>query len=378
MTTVRIPAGWPATEEEALAVQDELRPRVVLDEPGPPPGAGHVTGVDVAYDDELDLVAAAAVTLDAATLEVVAEATGVGRISFPYVPGLLAFREIPAVLAALDALPAPPGLVVCDGYGLAHPRRFGLASHLGVLTGLPTIGVAKNPFTFTYSAPPDTRGSTSPLLAGVEEVGRALRTRDSVKPVFVSVGHRVTLDNACAHVLTLTPTYRLPETTRRADSLCRKALRAASEPNPELAELARRDPNRSWGRDLYERRRNPVAWAGRVLEAAVGEGPRPPEITAALELAADRDQWHRGRELFSRLRGTERHGEQEEWLLLLAELIAKLAHNAAGSAPWFDYHAGWQIGPLAHRYAEASGDPAVRERLEAALGEREPSTTEPT
>ncbi|MGV9349128.1 endonuclease V [Streptomyces spiralis] len=228
-TTVGIPAGWPVTEEQARAVQDELRARVVLDERGPEPGAGNVTGVDVAYDDERDVVAAAAVVLEAATLRVVAEATAVGRISFPYVPGLLAFREIPTVLAALDALDRPPGVVVCDGYGLAHPRRFGLASHLGVVTGLPTIGVAKNPFTFTYDDPGTPRGSASPLLAGSDEVGRALRTRDGVKPVFVSVGHRVTLDNACAHTLALTPAYRLPETTRRADALCRRALREATQ-----------------------------------------------------------------------------------------------------------------------------------------------------
>ncbi|MDQ1034926.1 deoxyinosine 3'endonuclease (endonuclease V) [Streptomyces sp. V3I8] len=153
VTTVRIPVDWPATEERALAVQDGLRGRVVLDEPGPAPGTGRVTGVDVAYDDERDVVVAAAVVLDAATLDVVAESTAVGRVPFPYVPGLLAFRELPAVLAALEALPCAPGLVVCDGYGLAHPRRFGLASHLGVLTGLPTIGVAKNPFTFTHEEP---------------------------------------------------------------------------------------------------------------------------------------------------------------------------------------------------------------------------------
>ncbi|MFB6768481.1 MULTISPECIES: endonuclease V [unclassified Streptomyces] len=228
--TAQIPADWPATEERARAVQDGLRARVVLDETGPPPGTGTVTGVDVAYDDERDVVAAAAVVLDAATLAVVAEATAVGRISFPYVPGLLAFREIPTVRAALDALPCSPGLIVCDGYGLAHPRRFGLASHLGVLTGLPTIGVAKNPFTFTYDEPAARRGSTSPLLAGAEEVGRAVRTRDGVKPVFVSVGHRVSLGNACAHTLALAPAFRLPETTRRADALCRAALRAAAYP----------------------------------------------------------------------------------------------------------------------------------------------------
>ncbi|MEV7341265.1 endonuclease V [Streptomyces sp. NPDC093544] len=228
MTTVRIPAGWPATEEQARAVQDELRGRVVLGEAGPPPGTGRVTGVDVAYDDERDVVVAAAVVLDAATLDVVAEATAVGQVSFPYVPGLLAFREIPTVLAALDALPCAPGLVVCDGYGLAHPRRFGLASHLGVLTGLPTIGVAKNPFTFSYEEPGARRGSASPLVAGQDEVGRALRSQDGVKPVFVSVGHRVSLDNACAHTLALTPKYRLPESTRRADSLCGRALQEAT------------------------------------------------------------------------------------------------------------------------------------------------------
>ncbi|WP_030781161.1 endonuclease V [Streptomyces sp. NRRL S-920] len=225
MISYPLPSDWPADEKAARAVQDVLRDRVVLDEPGPPPGTGHVTGVDVAYDDERGVVAAAVVVLDAATLDVVEEATAVGTVSFPYVPGLLAFREIPAVLTALSGLTADPGLVVCDGYGIAHPRRFGLASHLGVLTGLATMGVAKNPFTFSYEAPAAPRGSASPLLDGAEEVGRALRTREGVKPIFVSAGHRVTLANACAHALRLTPRYRLPESTRRADALCRAALR---------------------------------------------------------------------------------------------------------------------------------------------------------
>ncbi|MDG4865130.1 endonuclease V [Streptomyces sp. T-3] len=227
MINVPIPADWPTTEAEARALQDDLRTRVVLDEPGPPPGTGHVTGVDVAYDDARDVVAAAAVVLDAATLEVVEEATAVGRISFPYVPGLLAFREIPTVLAALESLTAEPGLVVCDGYGLAHPRRFGLASHLGVLGGFATIGVAKNPFGFTHAEIDAPRGSESALLDGAEEVGRAVRTQAGVKPVYVSVGHRAGLDTAVAHTLHLAPRYRLPETTRRADSLCRRALAEA-------------------------------------------------------------------------------------------------------------------------------------------------------
>ncbi|QHC24463.1 endonuclease V [Streptomyces sp. GS7] len=225
---------WPTDEAGARAVQDRLRTRVRLDEPGPEPGfEGTVVGVDVAYDDARDVVAAAAVALDARTLAVVDEATAVGPVSFPYIPGLLAFREIPTVLDALARLARTPGLVVCDGYGLAHPRRFGLASHLGVLTGLPTIGVAKNPFTFRYAPPGPERGDTSPLLDDgtsteePEEVGRALRTQRGVKPVFVSVGHRVDLDRACAHTLRLAASYRLPETTRAADSLCRRALAGA-------------------------------------------------------------------------------------------------------------------------------------------------------
>ncbi|KUJ70764.1 endonuclease V [Streptomyces albus subsp. albus] len=231
----QLPPDWPTTEAEATAVQLRLRERVERcpesadgadGTGGPVVGAGTVVGVDVAYDDDRDVVAAAAVALDGATLEVLATATAVGRVAFPYVPGLLAFREIPAVLGALERLDRTPDLVVCDGYGLAHPRRFGLASHLGVLTGLPTIGVAKNPFTFRFEAPGPHRGDWSPLLDGGEEVGRALRTREGVKPVFVSVGHRVGLAAACAHTLALARDYRLPETTRRADALCRAALRA--------------------------------------------------------------------------------------------------------------------------------------------------------
>ena len=232
-TITGVPEGWPEDEETARAAQDALRGRVVRDEPGPAPGTGTVTGIDVAYDDERGVVAAAAVVLDAATLRVVEERTAVGRVAFPYVPGLLAFREIPAVLGALEVLRADPGLVVCDGYGLAHPRRFGLASHLGVLTGLPTMGVAKNPFVHAHGELGALRGSTAPLLDGAEEVGRALRTQDGVKPVYVSVGHRVSLANACAHTLALTPRYRVPETTRRADRLCRDALAALSvRPRP--------------------------------------------------------------------------------------------------------------------------------------------------
>ncbi|MER7846763.1 endonuclease V [Kitasatospora sp. NPDC096077] len=222
-----IPADWPTTEAQALAEQERLRPLVRAQDDDTP--ARLIAGVDVAYDDDHDLVAAAAVLLDRDTLDVVEEATAVGRIAFPYVPGLLAFRELPAVLDALAVLTRTPDTVVCDGYGLAHPRRLGLASHLGVHTGLRTLGVAKTPFTFTHHEPAPERGSSTPLTdpATGEEVGRAVRTRPGVKPVFVSVGHRIGLDTAVRTTLDLARRYRLPETTRHADSLCRRALAEA-------------------------------------------------------------------------------------------------------------------------------------------------------
>lgn len=218
--------AWPVTEADALAEQDRLR--ALVDPTGPAlSDDALVAGVDVAYDDERDVVVAAAVLLDFTTLETVEEATAAGTVRFPYLPGLLAFRELPPVLDALAALRHRPDLVLCDGYGIAHPRRLGLASHLGVLTGLRTAGVAKTPFSFTHAQPGPARGDWSPLLDGTEIVGRALRTRTGVKPVFVSVGHRIGLAEACEATLALASRYRLPETTRRADSLCRRALAEA-------------------------------------------------------------------------------------------------------------------------------------------------------
>ncbi|WP_181767173.1 endonuclease V [Streptomyces albidus (ex Kaewkla and Franco 2022)] len=232
MNTPAGSATWPRDEAEALAVQDALREGVEESDHSPRPGApgSLIAGLDVAYDDARDVVAAAVVALDGESLRVVAEATALGRVAFPYVPGLLAFREIPALLDALAELEGrlgrAPDLLVCDGYGRAHPRRFGLASHLGVLTGVPSMGVAKNPFVFTHAEVGPLRGDAAALVDGGEEVGRALRTREGVKPVYVSAGHRVGLEEACAHTLSLAPRYRLPETTRLADALCRGALRA--------------------------------------------------------------------------------------------------------------------------------------------------------
>ncbi|RKS74957.1 endonuclease V [Actinomadura pelletieri DSM 43383] len=216
---------WPSTPKEAEAIQDRLRPLLHLDVPGPTTPRT-VAGLDVSYtsDGTGTRLAAAVVVLDATTLTVIEESVATGTATFPYVPGLFAFRELPTLLTALNDLTTTPDLLVCDGFGVAHPRRFGLACHLGVLTDLPTIGVGKTAFIGTHTDPGPHRGDTSPLLDADETIGRVLRTQDNVKPVFVSVGHRTDLDTACRNVLDLTPHYRLPETTRKADRLSRDAL----------------------------------------------------------------------------------------------------------------------------------------------------------
>ncbi|TYK48261.1 endonuclease V [Actinomadura decatromicini] len=221
---VRVPHEWPSGAAAAEAIQDRLRPLLELDVPGPA-APRTVAGLDVSYADDGRL-AAAVVVLDGTTLDVVEESVAAGTAAFPYVPGLFAFRELPALVDALRALKTVPDLLVCDGFGVAHPRRFGLACHLGVLTGLPCLGVGKTAFVGAYAPPGPRRGDTSPLVDGGEVVGRVLRTQDGVKPVFVSVGHRTDLDTACRNVLDLCPRYRLPETTRRADRLSRDALTA--------------------------------------------------------------------------------------------------------------------------------------------------------
>lgn len=230
---ISLPHPWPATAAGALALQDELRP--LADHRGPGPAHPRlVAGLDVAYAGDGrgtgDLVAAAVVVVELPGLRVVEQSTATARSTFPYLPGLFAYRELPVLVEALEALRTTPELLLCDGHGLAHPRRFGLACHLGVLTGLPTAGVAKTPFVGAYdpAALGAERGAYADLADGGETVGRALRTRAGVKPVYVSTGHRIDLDTACAHVLTLAPAYRLPETTRLADRLSRTTLAAAA------------------------------------------------------------------------------------------------------------------------------------------------------
>lgn len=213
----------PTTVAQAIAVQEELRGLVECVDVGTPPQ--YVAGLDVAYDG--DRLAAAVVVLDGATLAEVDRVVVRGETTFPYVPGLFAFREVPALLAALEQLGTTPELLVCDGQGLAHPRRFGLACHLGVLTGIPAIGAAKTTFVGSHGELEWERGATADLVDDGEVVGAAVRTQDGIKPIYVSVGHRVTLPTAVAQVLRLAPRYRLPETTRLADRACREELSRA-------------------------------------------------------------------------------------------------------------------------------------------------------
>jgi len=211
--------------------QLQLREEVIRHDALPGP-VRTVAGVDVAYAKGENRLVAAVAVLNAHTLELLQVVSYAGEATFPYVPGLFSFRELPAVLEALKKLAAPPDLLVCDGQGLAHPRRFGLACHLGVATGIPTIGCAKTRLLGEYAPLGPNRGDYQDLLDNGEIIGRALRTQPGKNPVFVSIGHKVSLETATAWVLRLAATYRQPETTRAADHAVNTLLRAGSTPGP--------------------------------------------------------------------------------------------------------------------------------------------------
>jgi deoxyribonuclease V len=189
-----------------------------------------VAGADVSYDrgsPDHDLYAAV-VVLDVESLRVVEVAAVRARARFPYVPGYLSFREIPPLLDAFAKLEAVPDLIVCDGQGRAHPRRFGLACHLGVLLDRPTFGCAKSRLIGEYREPGPRRGAHTRLRDGREVIGEVVRTRSFVKPVFVSVGHRISLETARRIALRLAPRYRLPEPVRAAHREVNRLRRLAA------------------------------------------------------------------------------------------------------------------------------------------------------
>lgn len=208
---------WPATLEEATLIQQQLMPEVIAEDQLET--VQFVAGVDAGYEETTGIARAAVVILSFPDLQLCEQAIAHRPVTFPYIPGYLSFREMPAVLEALEKLNTTPNLFLCDGQGIAHPRRFGLACHLGVLTNLPSIGVAKTRFIGEHAEVPRPRGSWQPLEDRGEIIGAVLRTQTGINPVYVSTGHKISLNSAISYVLRCAPKYRLPETTRLADRL---------------------------------------------------------------------------------------------------------------------------------------------------------------
>ncbi len=208
---------WSVTPKAAVALQRELRSRVITQDDFP--RLERVAGVDVGFEEQGTVTRAAIAVLSLPDLELLEHAIARQPTRFPYVPGLLSFREVPTVLQALKKLSVSPDILLCDGQGYAHPRRFGFASHLGVFTAMPSIGVAKTRLIGEHGVVPEGRGEWCPLSHDEEVIGAVLRTRTGVKPIYVSIGHRVSLESAVDIVMQCTPRYRLPETTRWADRL---------------------------------------------------------------------------------------------------------------------------------------------------------------
>ncbi len=209
--------SWELSPQQAIALQQQLRPYVRVEDDFA--AIGTVAGVDVGFEQDNTITRAAVVVLNYPSLTLREWAIARQPTRFPYVPGLLSFREIPAVLEAMDTLSLLPDMLLCDGQGIAHPRRLGIASHLGLLLDLPTIGVGKSRLIGRYSEPGEKKGDWQPLYDKEEEIGCVLRSRDRVKPLFVSPGHRVGYASARQWVMNCLTRYRLPETTRWAHRL---------------------------------------------------------------------------------------------------------------------------------------------------------------
>ena len=211
------PDGWSGTAPELRAIQSELAGQVSLGDDVCHPR--WIAGVDVGLGRFGRVARAAVVLLDVRTLQPVAESVVEQPVALPYMPGLLSFRELPALLEALAGLPRQPDLILCDGHGIAHPRRFGIASHLGVVTGIPTVGVAKSILVGDHEPLSGDVGAQTPLRIGDDIIGMLLRSRRDCAPLIISPGHRISLAGAVAAVVAAITRYRLPEPTRLADRL---------------------------------------------------------------------------------------------------------------------------------------------------------------
>lgn len=208
--------AWDVTPAEARRIQSALATEIVTEDGPGPEAVRLVAGVDISVGNETTPGRAAVVVLRYPDLLPVEQSVIEGRVGFPYVPGLLSFREIPLIAPAFERLRSAPDLVVADGQGVAHPRRFGLAAHLGLLLEVPTIGCAKSRLIGRYDEPGDEVGAHTPLLDHGEVIGEVVRTRRGVKPLFVSPGNLIGVGEATSWILRLTRGLRQPEPTRLA------------------------------------------------------------------------------------------------------------------------------------------------------------------
>jgi len=211
--------SWNLTPGEAITLQNSLRSRVQLHFPGHLEDVRRIAGADISFNRREPRLYAALVILSYPELQIMTTYTHIAEVTFPYIPGLLSFREVPALWPLLEKAADQFDVLICDGQGIAHPRRFGLASHIGVLLNKPTIGCAKSRLIGQYREPDGEKGSFSYLYDDDEVIGAVVRTRRGVKPVFVSPGHLMDVDTAVRIVLMATQKYRLPEPSRQAHIL---------------------------------------------------------------------------------------------------------------------------------------------------------------
>jgi deoxyribonuclease V len=220
----RLETRWNLAPREAMRLQESLRERVELEDRFGE--IRYVAGADVAFDPATEVAFGGIMVYHFPGLEEVERRMARRKLRFPYVPGLLSFRECPVLLAAFARLRTEPDLILIDGHGRAHPRRFGIACHIGILFNKPTIGCAKSLLVGEHRQPGERAGSTAPLMLEGERIGVVLRTRDHVRPIYVTTGHRVSLDSAVALVQQCVDGLRIPKPTREADHYVRELRRA--------------------------------------------------------------------------------------------------------------------------------------------------------
>ncbi len=223
--------SWDVTPEEAIKIQNELRGLVKVE--SLKKEIRYIAGADISFDKGSNIVYAGIIILKFPELEEIDRSLVITEVNFPYIPGLLSFRESPALIKAWEKIKVEPDVVVIDGQGIAHPRRFGIASHFGVLVDKPTIGCAKSLLVGKYDEPGEKAGSYSYLYDSGEIIGAVLRTRDNVQPVFVSVGHKITLEESIKIILQNVRGFRIPEPTRQAHNLVNALRRGEIKPGEQ-------------------------------------------------------------------------------------------------------------------------------------------------